>query len=133
MHVHHTCLIHAFYICHTTPFAHGLNPVPKFVGWLCERVSIAAPAQRSEGWYAGSGTIEANAQVPRSTMRDSLNRVRALTDTGLKGFSSEKGNEPPRLYWNDPGYPESVVEGMRSVTRYLHRILSEQDPRPHSK
>jgi hypothetical protein len=133
IHVYHTYLMHAFYICHTASFAHGLNPGPEFVGWPRERVLTAAQAQQSEEWYAGSGTIEANTQVPHSTMRDSLNHVRALTNTCLMGFSSEKGNEPSGLYRNDPGYPKSVVEGMRSVARYLRRILSEQGPGPHSK
>jgi hypothetical protein len=50
-----------------------------------------------------------------------------------KGFSLKKGNEPPRLCRNDPGYPESVVKGMRSVTRYLRRIYSERDLGPHLK
>jgi hypothetical protein len=131
--VHHTCLIHAFYICHTTSSAHGPNPSLEFVGWPCEGVSTAAPAQQSEGWYAGSGTIEGNTLVPRSTIWDSSNHVRALTDTGFKGFSSEKGNEPPGLYRNDLGYPELVVEGMRSITRHLRQILSERDLGPHSK
>jgi hypothetical protein len=133
MRMHHTCLIHTFYICHIASSAHGPNLGPEFAGWPYERVSTAAPAQQSEGWYAGSGTIEANTLVPRSTLWDCLNHVRALTNTGLKGFSSEKGNEPPGLYRNDPGYPESTVKCMRSVTRYLRRILSERDPGPHSK
>jgi hypothetical protein len=90
MRMRHTCLIHAFYICHAAPFAHGPNPGPEFVGWPHERVSIAALAQQSEGWYAGSDTIEANTQVPRSTKRDSPNHVRVLTHTDLRVFHRRK-------------------------------------------
>jgi hypothetical protein len=60
MRMHHTCLIHAFCICHARPFAHGPNPGPEFIGWSHERVSIAALAHQSEGWYTRSGKIEAN-------------------------------------------------------------------------
>jgi hypothetical protein len=53
-------------------------------------VSTAALAQQSKGWYVGSGTIEANTRVPRSTIWDSLNHVRALTDTDLRVFHRKK-------------------------------------------
>jgi hypothetical protein len=126
VYVHHTCPIHASYIRHATSSVHGPNPGPEFVGWPFERVSTAALAQQSKGWCVRSGTIKANTRVPRAPYS-------SLDGPRFKGFSPEKGNEPPGLCRNDPGYPESVVEGLRSVTRYLRRILSEWDPWPHSK
>jgi hypothetical protein len=46
------------------PFAHGPNLGLEFIGWPHKRVSSAASTYQSEGWYVGSGTIEANTQVP---------------------------------------------------------------------
>jgi hypothetical protein len=79
-----------------------------------------------------SGIIEANTRVPRAPY-GTPEPCSSLDVHRFKGFSPEKGNEPPGLCQNDPGYPKLVVEGMRLVARYLCWILSERDPGPHSK
>jgi hypothetical protein len=125
----HTCILHVSYciICTCSDPGPGVRRLAPPGG------STAAPAQQSEGWCAGSGTIEANNLVPRGTIWDSPEPCSSLDVHRFKCFSPEKGNKPRGLCRNDPGYPKSVDEGLRSVTRYLHQIPNEQDPGPHSK
>jgi hypothetical protein len=125
----HTCILHVPYciICTRSDPGPGVRRLAPPAG------STAALAQQSEGWCARSGTIEADTMVPWSTIWDSPEPCSSVDVHRFEGFSLEKGNEPSGLCRNDPGYPKSVVRGLRSVTRYLHRIPREQDLGPHLK